>query len=316
MPFISTTEMNALTHRNLRRTIIDQRYKSQTVLAILRAANRIVIEDGGAIIAQPILVDFDDAGGSYAGADVWNIDSNEVISAYELRWKNEEQPVTITGDDRLANSGREQSVNLLKARQDTALMRMMDRVSGQIFGDGSGNDTKDIDGLAAAVNDAAGFQQYLNIDRLANPWWAAQTFKPAVATALSAGNMGQVFSATRTDTEVPSVLVTTKATYNLFEALVTPGERLVDDFVGNLGFDNIAFKGKPLVEDSHCPAGTLYMLNLDHVRLVVHKDRNFTFRDFTEPVDQDAQVGHWLLRTNLEVRKPSANGLMTNIQNG
>lgn len=316
MPFISTTEMNALTHRKLRRTIIDQRYKSQTLLAILRARERIQIEDGGALICQPILVDFNETGQSYAGADVWNVDPNEEISEYELKWKNLKTTVTITGDDRLSNTGREQSINFLTAKQDTALMKLMDLISGQLFGDGSGNDTKDIDGLAAAVNSATGYQQYLNLDRLANPWWAAQAFQPAVATALSAGNMAQVFSAARTDIEVPSVHITTKATYNLYEALVTPGERLVDDFVGNLGFDNIAYKGKPLVEDSHCPAGTLYMLNLTLCRLVVHKDRNFTFRDFSEPVDQDAQIGHWLVRCNLEVQKPAANGVMTNILNG
>lgn len=316
MAFIPTSEMNALTHRNLRRTIIDQRYKSQTLLAIMRAKDRIVIEDGGAIIAQPILVDFSQSAGSYAGADVWDLDTNEVFSAYEIKFKNLRSSCTITGEDRLSNTGREQSINLLKGRQDEALMRLFDIISGQLFSDGSGNNMKDIDGLLAAVNDATGFQVYLGIDRNANPWWQAQTFKPAAATALSAGNMQTVFSAARIDSEVPNLIVTTKAAYNLYENLVTPGERLVDDFVGNLGFDNIAFKGQPLVEDSHCPAGVMYMLNLFHNRLFVHKDRNFRFRDFEEPIDQDVQVGTWLVRANMENRKPSANGYLNNILNG
>lgn len=316
MAFVSTTEINSLTHRNLRRTIVDQRYGSQTLLAILRAKNRIKIEDGGAIVCQPIIVAFNEAGGSYSGADVWNVDAVEEFSEYELKWKMEYQPVTITGDDRLANTGREQSINFVTAKQDKAIMDLMDKISSQLFSDGSGNDTKDIDGLAAAVNNATGFQYYLNIDRSANPWWQAQVFAPSSATALSAGNMATIYNSATTDLEQPNLHVTTKAAKGLYEALITPGERLVDDFVGNLGFDNVAYKGKPMVEDSHCPAGYMYMLNLERLRLVIHKDRNFTFRDFNEPVDQDVQIGVWLCRLNLECQKPAAQGVLNNILNG
>lgn len=314
--FISTSEMNSLTLRNLRRVIIDQRYKSQTLLAILRAKKRIVIEDGGNIIVQPILAQLNQTAQSYSGADVWNVDPNEEFTNYALEFKQFKVSVTITGKDRLANQGRSQSINFVKAKQDSAILALFNMLSGQLFSDGSGNNGKDLDGIAAAVNNASGFQVYLGIDRIANPWFQAQTFFPSAATALSAGNMTTVFQACRTDIEVPDVIVTTKAAYGLYEALVTPGERLVDDFVGNLGFDNIAFKGKPLVEDSHCPAGFMYFLNLDHLRLVVHKERNFTFRDFQEPDDQDVQIGHWLLHSNVELRKPASCGVQNNILNG
>ncbi len=55
IPFVSTAEINAFVERELRTSIIDQRYGARPIIGILRSKKRIVFESGGSIISQPIL---------------------------------------------------------------------------------------------------------------------------------------------------------------------------------------------------------------------------------------------------------------------
>ncbi len=313
--FLSTSEMNSFTHRKIRRTAVDQILKSATLLAILRAKDRIVFEDGGSIISQPLLVQLNQTAQTYSGADVLESSTAEEFSSYELPFKFATSACMITGGDKLRNQGTAQQLNLLKNKQESALLALVNILAGQAYSDGTGNGGKDWDGIAAGINNAAGFQNYLGIDRTVNPWWQSQVFDPGTPTAFSTGNWLSVFLAARTDEEVVDLYTSTKALYAIYMGLLTPGERYVDDFVGGLGFDNICFQGKPLVEDSHCPAATMYGINLDHTRLVIHEDRNFEFEGFKEPINQDVIIGRWKVAGNFEERKPSANFVYRNILN-
>ena len=316
MPFISTAEMNAFTHRKLRPTIIDQRFQRATMLGIFRGKKRLKFEDGGSIISQPILAQINQTAMSYAGADVLNADAQEEFTSYELQWKQATAAVTITGIDRAKNDGRERSMNFVKNKQASALLALFNKMAGWVFADGTGNNGKDWDGFLGAINNAGGFQVYLGVDRIANPWWQAQIFDPGALTALSAANMMTLFLSTKVDLEVPDVISCTNGGYQQYWNLLTPGERFVDDTIGNLGFDNIAFQGKAVVQDSHNPTGQMFFWNLDHCRMVVHKKHNFRFRPFVEPANQDVQIGRWIVYGNFECEKPSSCGVYRNILNG
>jgi hypothetical protein len=314
--FLSTNEMNSFTHRNIRRTAIDQILKSATTLAIYRAKDRIVYEDGGAIISQPVLMQLNQTAQTYSGADVLEASTQEEFSSYELPWKQATAACMITGIDKKRNQGTSQQLNLLKNKQQSALLSLVNLLAAQVYADGTGNGGKDWDGLTAGVNNANGFNVYLGIDRTQNPWWQAQVFDPGTPTALSTGNMMTLFLACTVDEEVPDLITVTNAIYAIYSSLLQSGERYVDDFVGGLGFSNLAFQGKPLVQDSHQPTATMNFHNLDHERLVVHEDENFNFEGFKEPVNQDIIIGRWKVYGNFEVRKPSACGVYRNVLNG
>ena len=70
VPFVSTAEINAFVERNLRNTIVDQRFQSKALLGIIRGLKRLIQEDGGSIISQPILAQPNQTAITYSGADV------------------------------------------------------------------------------------------------------------------------------------------------------------------------------------------------------------------------------------------------------
>jgi hypothetical protein len=317
IPFVSTAELNAFCTRNIRKSIIDPgQYGSATWLAFLRHKSRIVLEDGGNIISQPILVAINDTAVTYSGADVLDSDAQEEFSTYELPWKQAQVSVTITGIDKAKVQGKSKQLEYVKNKIESAHLALYNKMAAQVFADGTGNSGKDWDGFQAGINNANGYQVYLGIDRAAMPWWQAQVFDPGTPTALSTGSMMTLYMQTKTDEETIHALVTTKNVYALYWATLTPSERFVDSSLASLGFDNIAFQGKPMLEDSHCPAGTMWYANLDHTRMVVHKNVNFHFDGFQKPVNQDTETGHIFVYGNYEVRKPASCGVYRNIQNG
>ena len=316
IPFVSTAEINAFVERKLRQTIIDQRFQSRALLGILRAKKRLIKEDGGSIVSQPILAQPNQTAITYSGADILPTDAQEEFTTAEIAWKQAQASVTINGIDKARASGKSAQLNLVKNKIESAYMALFDKIGAQVYANGTGNSGKDWDGLTAGVNNASGFQVYLGIDRVANPWWQAQVFNPGTATALSVASMMTLFMQCKTDEERINLISATKTGYASYWALLTPQEIFVDSSVGNLGFANISFQGSPLVDDAGQPAGTMNFHNLDHERLFVHKDVDFVFDGFQTPVNQDTDTGHVKVYGNFEVRKPAACGVYQNISNG
>lgn len=316
IPFVSTAEINAFVERNIRKVIVDQRFQSKAILGILRGKKRLIREDGGSIISQPILAQPNQTAITYSGADVLPTDAQEEFTTYELQWKQAQVSVTINGIDKARASGKAAQLDLVKNKIESAYMALFDKLGSQVFANGTGNSTKDWDGLLAGVNNAQGFQVYLGIDRIANPWWQAQVFNPGTATALSTASMMTLWMQCKTDEERIHLISATKTGYASYWQLLTPQEWFVDSEIASLGFRNIAFQGCALVDDSAQPSGTMNFHNLDHERMIVHKDVDFVFDGFIRPVNQDTDTGHVFVYGNFEVRKPAACGVYQNISNG
>jgi hypothetical protein len=316
IPFVSTAEINTFVDRKLRRTIIDQRFQSRAVLGVMRAKGRIVLEDGGSIIAQPILAQINETAITYSGADVLPSTSQEEFTSYEVPWKQAQVSVTINAIDKLRASGKRAQLDLVKNKIESAYMSLFDKMGQQVFANGTGNNRKDWDGLSAGVANASGFQVYLGIDRIQNPWWQAQVFNPGTATALSTASMMTLWLQCKTDLERIHLISATKTGYGSYWQLLTPQEIFVDSTIANLGFDNIAFQGCPLVDDSGQPTGTMNFHNLDYEKMFVHRERNFEFDGFIRPPNQDTDTGHVFVAGNFEVKKPAACGVYQNISNG
>jgi hypothetical protein len=316
LPFVSTAEINAFVRRNLQTSIIDQRYGSRAFLGILKSKKRLKLIDGGSIYAQPILANPNQTAITYSGADILPTESQEEFTSFELPWKQAQASVTIVGIDKMRATGKESQLNYVKTKTESAYMALYDKVGQQVFANGTGNGGKDWDGLGAGVNNAAGFQVYAGIDRIANAWWQAQVFNPGTATALSTASMMTLWMACKTDEERIQLITATKTGYSSFWQLLTPQEIFVSSEVASLGFDNIAFQGSPLVDDSGQPSGTMNFHNIDNEELFVHSQRDFMFNGFDTPIDQDVEAGHVFVYGNFIVKKPSSCGVYQNLSNG
>jgi hypothetical protein len=109
----------------------------------------------------------------------------------------------------------------------------------------------------------------------------------------------------------PDFIITTQTYFEAYEGILQPQERFNDSKTADGGFQNLLFKGVPLTWDPNCTASKMYFLNTKYLKLVVHKDADFTFGDFVEPENQDAKVAKVIWMGELTASNCSKQGVLS-----
>jgi len=293
----------ATTLKNYNEKLVDNIHKGNALFLLLKKQGAIKEESGGERIVQPIMYAKNDTAASYSGWDQLLVTPQEGIDAAEFNWKQYSTSITISGEELRKNAGSKTRVlNLLDARVKQAEMSIREKIGEGIQSDGTGNGSKDLTGLKAMVSSTG---TYGGINSATYPWWAA-TKESTAATTLAIWRT-QFNSASIDGQDTPSLIATTQSVYELYEGKLTYNANYVsfqtkgegEKVLGDAGYQTLGFKGKPVIWDSLIPAGYVWFLNLNHMKLVVHKDANFAVTDKLQPVNQDGFVRHILFMGNL-----------------
>ncbi len=188
------------------------------------------------------------------------------------------------------------------------------------YSDGTGNNSKDILGLQAAVDDSTNVVTYAGLSRNTFTNWRATL--TAQSGSLGLADLASDFDAAQRGDDAPTLIVTTPSVFTIYEALLTPTvshQFSQNDFrmvaagsvgttlmkVGGTvtagqGFRALTFRGIPFISDEKCTSGNIYTLNENHLRFYTINPsgrpiRNgFAWTGFKEPVNQDATVAQLL----------------------
>lgn len=266
--------------------------------------------DGGLKIVEPLLYASNSTAGSYSGYDELDTDPQDGMTNAEFEWKQYSVSVSISGKEKRQNSGDSQVINLLDGKIMQAEMSLIESMNGDMFTDGTGNDSKDLTGFVLSI-DSAG--TYGNIDRSSNSWWSAQ--ETAVSGPLTIDAMRTMYNnCSRGYKKMhPELLITDQDEYEAYEAKLQPDMRYSDNKLADAGFENLAFKGAKMVFDEVANAGVMYFSNLKVHGIRVHKDAKFAVTDEQRPVNQDAFIKQILWQGNLVTKNCRHTGKLTGL---
>ena len=294
----------------------EQIFISNAFLARLLAKSKIVF-DSGLKIVQPVIYKML-PGGSYWGMDTFDISYSQTQTQAEWLWKALYCNVTIPGTDLAIAEGDEKIMGLLESKMETAQMTMDELLSTMLFGDGTGNSNKDFDGLANAVDDGTNYPSYGNLNRVSDAtWWIAQY--SATGGPVTVDLINQMLGLTTIGTRKVDLMMTSQQIYDKVWARVQPAQRFFAEKgpnadIASVGFSGIEFNGHcAMVVDNHCPPGTIYFLNTDYWKLIINKNKNFTWTSEKTPTDQDAYVRQLLTMGNLICTQPRLQGALINL---
>ncbi|MEM3335464.1 MAG: phage major capsid protein [Thermoplasmata archaeon] len=303
------------TLKKYNKTLVDNIHNSHAVYAALKEKGGIKEIDGGERIVQPLMYGKNDTAKSYKGYDTLDTTPQEGIDAAEFNWKQYAVSITISGEEERKNAGRkEKIIDILEARTKQAELSLREKLVEGLFSDGTGNGGKDLTGLKAMVNDSG---VYGGIDSATYTWW--RSYVNSTAGALSLADMRTAFNtASQGGLDHPNLIVTTQTLFEKYESMATsmiqlnvPTPKDVKT-LADLGFQVLQYKGQPIVWDEQCESGKMYFLNLNHMKLVVHKDANFTASDFVKPENQDARIAQILFMGNLTCDRRKSFALLSN----
>jgi hypothetical protein len=321
------------TIRNYRKKLVENLMGHNALFWQLNKRGFVQEDKGGRSIVTPLMYGQNDTVQSYAGWDLLDVTPQQGMTSAEFDWKFIAGSVTISGEEEFKNSGDKNKIfNLLEAKIRQLELSMQLEMNSQLYAAGTANGGKDLTGLAAAVENGDSWGVYGGIDRnvAANSWWrnkyiefdtyqtgGPHTFFTAAGSSssvLGISAMRNLYNSCSIGNSSPTLIITTQDIYEAYEADAEgKKQRVTDTAMYDAGFQNLMFKGTPMIFDEDMDDEGLLMLNSEYLKFVIGKGRNFTTTPFVKPQNQDAKVSQVLFAGNLVTSKSDQHGRISNI---
>lgn len=272
---------------NYRGKLVDNFFKKDVLLWIMKEKGNVRMLDGGENIVEHLLVAENDDVDSYGEWESVDISPQGGIDVATYDWGTLVGTIAISGLEEAKNSGEAQILNLLKARTMQTEKTMSKTTNKLLWGTsaitgsfGSMLDLIDATEIVGGINPATPGNEFW-----ASPVYAAAANEVDTYAELVA-KLTNLYNRASDGTDVVKHVVSDQIVYELYEGGLTPNVRYEDTETANAGFRNLLFKGVPMSWDKAAPAGTAIGINPEYIGLVGHKDRWFKQSPFTKsPID-------------------------------
>lgn len=280
-------QLSAITEKRFLPIMVDNIFEKHPLLRKLKAQEK--PQSGGTKVLAPLNYAKATSVGWYQGAETLGTADNDVITAAEFDWKQLYVNIAITKRDELMNSGDAAKVNFVKSKMEIAEKTIRDSLSTALYNDGT-TDTKAIQGLRLAVNTTG---TYGGIAHGTYSWWNGNV---STATTLTLSVMQGMYGDAGEGTEYPNYVTSDQDMFDRYWNLLQPQQRFTDEESASAGFKALMFNGAPYTVDASSPSGYLWMLNLNYLDIMPHKDENFRFEPFVKPINQNVKVAkvYWM----------------------
>lgn len=315
------TDIIATTIQSRSGELADNLTQNNAILQRLNSKGNVRPFSGGNVILEEIMYNDPNTNNanSYSGYEVLNIAPDSPISAAQYKIAQYAAAVTMSGLEMLQNSSKEAIIDLLDGRMQVSEARLLNRISGDLYGDGTGNGGKNIDGLAAAVSTSPTTGTYGGINRANWSFWQNQ-----VTTGLTSSNT----LAKMTEAAIKQIRGTDKAdlyiagntTYQYFVGALQAIQRITTEESGAAGFASLKFYGGGTSADVVLGGGIgaqenanyMYLLNTNYIFFRPHKERNFVpIGGERQAINQDAIVKLYGWAGNLTTSNAQLQGILT-----
>jgi len=302
--------------------IVDQIFGTTPFYLLMKKKGRIESKGGGRYIEEPLQYAKNETVTSIAKGDSVTLKNSESLTTSYWDWKTIVGHIMVLRDDMSKNAGPEKIKDLVKVKLDNLVDTIVDTFETMLFADGTGNDSKDIDGLGNIVASAPTTGSPGGINRATYTWWRNQTYNMTAqsVTVYLIQRMRNMYNTCGAQNKgvsrFPDAIITDQTGYEYFEAETDEMSRILvgDKDLVSLGFGELAYKGKPITWSPACTAGSMYFLNMNTLRLVRHSTEFLEMGERIPILDQPKDsVIHNVSTLNLVSGKPAANGILYNI---
>jgi hypothetical protein len=275
---------------------------------------RIRTESGGTKIVEQLIYGQNDTVKSYSGYETLSLTPQEGITAAEYDWKQYGASIAISGIEEAKNNGEHAIIDLLEAKIMQAEESLREGFNQMFFGNGTGNSGKNWNGLGNLIergNTVGGIDSSVVTAPgvVGNEFW--NSYEENTAGALTLLQMATAYNSVSVGNDHPDLILTTQTLFEKYESLLQPQLRYTDTKTAEAGFQNLLFKGAPIMYDVHAPVGTMFFINSKYLKLVGHSDKWFAQTDFVRPENQDARFALIMCYGNLVCSNRAKQGKLT-----
>ena len=315
------TDIIATTIQSRSGELADNLTQNNAILQRLNSKGNVRPFSGGNVILEEIF--YDDTttnnASSYSGYEVLNITPDSPISAAQFKIAQYAASVTMSGLEMLQNSSKEAIIDLIDGRMQVSEARLLNRISGDLYLDGTGNGGKNVDGLAAAVAVSPTTGTYGGINRANFTFWRNQITTGATSATMLAKMTEAAIKQIR-GTDKADLYIAGNNMYQYFVNALQAIQRITTEESGAAGFASLKFYGGGTSADVVLGGGIgaqentnyMYLLNTNYIFFRPHKERNFVpIGGERQAINQDAIVKLYGFAGNMTTSNAQLQGLLT-----
>ncbi len=319
MTTIELNTINSLTLPLISQKIADNITGRIPLFYFLNKIGHKEYENGGIEYRLPIFKELATAQ-AYTGNTTLTNEEKDLVTSAVYQRKQISLDITLSGTKLLQNSGNDPTavVNYIAAQIEMAEEGMKASLAGTSIGvmSSQGDSDLGITGVKTFLTDSTSTGTVGGLSRATYGFW--QHNSQTVTTGF--GSTGLTFMQLllldcNRGEESPTIIIMTKTGYGLlldklmttfnFNLPTTPSTRF-----GDIGFEHVNFYGTPILFDSGVTSARAYFLNLKYLKLLVHRDRDMSIRDFITPTNEDSIVGRMYWAGNLVCNNLARQGLL------
>jgi hypothetical protein len=242
--------------------------------------------------------------------------------AYE-EWRYVAVSLLRYGIDDQKNRGAARIINYVDEKISSAESAMWEEFERVVFSDGSGTD--EINGLQNLIDATGGATTNTTvhgIDRSTatgtNTWFQNQTKTATGAFSVyGISDMRNMMNnlTKYAKTEVKDFcMMTDQTTFEAFEDMMLDMKQFFNQDLIDAGFENLVFKGRPLMWAPSAPSAKMYFINPNYLKLVIDPDYFMDMTSWKEIPDQvNDRVAQIVCAMNFITTRPIAEGILTGI---
>jgi len=249
--------------------------------------------EGGRWISEPVVYDKNDNITWLKKGGTTSLSDYEFLSIAKYDWRYVAVPIVRFGVDDQQNRGKAQIINLMNSKMENTKNALISEMETVLFQAKTSGDDEPF-GLQDLVQDAPTSNpsggSVGGISRSAESWWRNQYTN---ATGKSCSVYLVPYMRTMLNNcmnnlmmDAVDIILTGQHPYELYEDETMEQKQIVNKTLGDAGFQNIQFKGIPMIWSPSCAssaigttAGRMYFLNTNFIYWVYDPMLNF---DMTE----------------------------------
>ena len=245
----------------------------------------------------------------------------EILTTAQYNWRYVAASVYRSWQDDTQNRGKSAMQKIIDVKLKNVETSLAEEMEYRLFQAGDPTDDT-IEGLPHLVQDdptanLLGAGLVGGIDQSTETWWRNQAYDMTAETVVATlvPRMRTMFNDCSKGQDMPEILLTTQAIYELYEDEVMDFMTIMKESgtKGDASFESIIFKGRPLMYSDECPIGKMYQLNLKYLEWVADENVNFEMTEWkTGRADLD-RVAQILCAGNLVCSNRARQGVIFGI---
>lgn len=306
-----------------KKEIIDQVFKAVPLFLLMDRRGHRKQQRGGRNIEIPLRIGKNTSVQFIGRGDSVTFVDDDNLSVANYDWGYLTGHILRYFQDFQQNRGSAELKNKVNEDIDNLRDSSIDRLESAMFGDGSGDDGKAIDGLQSLVPTDPSTGTVGGINRANYSWWRNNYYDMdgEEVTVLLTDRMTTMFNDCGVYgmgvSRFPDLIVTDQTTYESYERECRELGQIAltaDQQMADLGFGELLFKGRHITWSPSCPSGYMWFLNSHYLYWTVDPIENLNLGEWLSIPNQPRdRIAHLMTVGNLGASNSRKQGVIFNI---